>query len=315
MEKMDTDNVTFRSRQRANSLGNISNTSMFESTRLCHSQIYLDHSSPHLEMQARIEKIENELLSANNEIVELLLENKTLKKELDKSNKINQLYKKIEFNEGVATLTSNRKRKIPKMSLITTTSQEIQDRIPNKAMNNNTQVEIIAELNKKNSQLTTFLEEEKEKNTILNENRSTVVQNNKNCKSKKSCSKGLIKTKGAKHNNINKLNLQKIRQLNKAKKGLQNRLKIMVSRENRVKLQIHEKKQLNDINTETTATYTHHGNNYIEKRRDNKVIILSDDIGRGLSLKLTNRTKSYIKLITANHEHIMTQYWITSKRK
>lgn len=113
---MDTDNVTcrVRQRQRASSLENLSESSLFETTSNSLPGVNLEQNDSNC---VRILDLENQLFIANNEIDNLLSENTNVKKELEKALKIVDVYKRIDFNDVHNTPSIGRKRKCQRISM------------------------------------------------------------------------------------------------------------------------------------------------------------------------------------------------------
>lgn len=98
-------NITLRKPQRTSSLNDVSiftnNSTLFETTVLSLPNSSLDESHTSKDLFNTINKLREQLESANNEIETLSLENSRLSKELEKSNKIIELYKKLGISESL----------------------------------------------------------------------------------------------------------------------------------------------------------------------------------------------------------------------
>lgn len=93
---MDEDNITYRKRRMSTSLTDINSSSLFDTTMLSLPNTSLPNNSETENLlNERINRLTAELQSANGEIENLLSENTRLKSDLEKSNKVIELYKKI----------------------------------------------------------------------------------------------------------------------------------------------------------------------------------------------------------------------------
>lgn len=122
MDKTFTENITVRKPRRTNSLTDLTSnkSALFESTILSLPNSSMDESHDTRELQDRIKQLQNELLSANQEIDNLNIENRGLKQELEKKDKVIQTYKKVGFHgSNCSTPQSGRKRKMKKQSIVT----------------------------------------------------------------------------------------------------------------------------------------------------------------------------------------------------
>lgn len=106
--KMSIDYVNSRPRRRTSSMGDVSNSSLFDMSVSSAPNTSMSEGNSNLEL----EKTKSELLSAHSEIDKLSLEIKTLKIELEKSYKTIETYKNVTGGEAnYMTPVSNRKRK------------------------------------------------------------------------------------------------------------------------------------------------------------------------------------------------------------
>lgn len=112
-----TDFVTIRSRYRRNSYGDEPNSSLFETTSQSLPNTSCDISQ-NVISQEEIQKIKNDLHSAEQEIENLLTENMKLKSEIEKSNKLIEVYKAFKFSETIMTPITARRRKKPRKALL-----------------------------------------------------------------------------------------------------------------------------------------------------------------------------------------------------
>lgn len=165
---MDTDNVTFRvrQRQRASSLGNLSESCLFDATSNSLPCVNLDQNESNC---VRILDLENQLLIANNEIANLLSENTNIKKELEKALKIVDVYRRIDFNDVHNTPSIGRKRKCQRILMGLDESVKYVKGQPTPIIEHQKfeyerQQDTIIKLNLQIEQLQIWLEEEKGKN-------------------------------------------------------------------------------------------------------------------------------------------------------
>lgn len=106
-----SDNVTLRKPKSASvdNLTNVSNSSILDLTMMSLPNTSLENTAEH---SIQLQKLTSDLLSANIEIDNLNLENNRLKAELEKCQKIIDIYKKI-GSRVPATPSSDRKKKQP----------------------------------------------------------------------------------------------------------------------------------------------------------------------------------------------------------
>lgn len=113
-----TDFVTVRTkyRHRSNSYcGDESSSSLYEDPNRSLPNTSYDISHNEISNE-QIEKLRTELNSANQEIENLLTENQRLQNEIEKSNKLIDIYKTFRFSETVMTPITARRRKKPRNS-------------------------------------------------------------------------------------------------------------------------------------------------------------------------------------------------------
>lgn len=164
------DNVTtFRPRMRANSLGNLTESSHFESTRISEPYASLQISELDITANRKIMELEQRVKSANEEIDNLILQNRQIQTELDKCKKVVDMYKNIEFTDISATPLSGNKRKRKRLSIgreecHTPVKGAASQKVEHQQFVYEKQQEMIAELNNQVKELEHWLEEEKKKN-------------------------------------------------------------------------------------------------------------------------------------------------------
>lgn len=108
------ENVTFRKPQRSSSLCDISsNGSLSDTTMLSLPNTSVNDTQNNKDLYDKIKLLQEELLSANQEIENLNLENTNLKHELGKCKHVIDIYKKIGAPEKTFTPQSGRKKKHP----------------------------------------------------------------------------------------------------------------------------------------------------------------------------------------------------------
>lgn len=174
MEDMETDNVTFRchQRRRVSSLGELSESSLFESTRI--SLPHTNRDDSNYALNQRIHDLEKQLLAANNEIDNLVLETVRMKQELEKTLKIVDMYKKVDPSNTHNTPLLGRKRKRQRISIgleesITTAKTPLtlsSHLTEQQKEEHKSQQETIATLNLQIQKLQKWLEEEKDRNKL-----------------------------------------------------------------------------------------------------------------------------------------------------
>ncbi|CAD0198574.1 unnamed protein product [Chrysodeixis includens] len=107
---MADENITLRKKPTNTSL---SESSLFETTAMSMPDISVQSDENVSKLHTEIENLRSQLLSAHQEIDNLLTENKQLKHDLDKSTKVIELYKKVNMGEAkCSTPSSKRKSKI-----------------------------------------------------------------------------------------------------------------------------------------------------------------------------------------------------------
>lgn len=106
------DNITRRKIRKGTSLEDVSkeNSLLFETTILSLPNTSIEENTRITEIMGKLNKLEIDLLSANQEIENLNLENNRLEQELEKSAKIIEIYKKL-HNTNTKNTPKNEKRK------------------------------------------------------------------------------------------------------------------------------------------------------------------------------------------------------------
>lgn len=316
---MDVDNITFRVRQhqRANSLGNLSDSVILDTTRNSLPDTLLDQTVSITLLQDKITNLEKCLLSANDEIDKLLLENDKQKKDIEKCNRVIDIYKKIESCESFATPSLNRKRKKPRLVIQNLGSVMS----PINTNYTTSQIEKIEELQNQILQLSEWLQIEREKN-------KECEINTKNPKKTKTTEKD-IEIKFRKNKNINNTRrkiTQTIHKLEKKSRILQNRCLKLTKQQEKLNFKIieaehklhgnmicssspsltHEKKN-KSMQNEKADTDTNKDANLRQNAKENvkngetipTTMIISDEMGRNLGRLLTNNISRDVKIF--NH--------------
>lgn len=298
---MNTDyvNKEFRQRRRASSLGDLTDSSIFESTALSYPT-NPELSKLDLTFDQKIDDLEKQLLSANNEIDNLLQENRRIGSELEKSRKLIDMYKKIEFNDVQNTPYQGRKRKRIRMSigLEGTPSSSALTSIERHNFIFERQQETIKDLNLQIKTLEQWQEEEKKKN-------STVDKYKRDTKSYKVCKKNIAKTTHKTRFAI----LRKFKTLSKKISKLEKQCERARQENEQLQHTITEFKALHRLEEENKA-YSHRTKNndticYSRNipetdevdRKIKKTVIFSDTIGQGLASTLLNHIDKTNKII------------------
>ncbi|CAG9789393.1 unnamed protein product [Diatraea saccharalis] len=286
------ENVTFRvhRRKRASSLG-----STGELTKL----ISPSNSLPDIDMNTSItmltEKItclETELASAKDELENLSMENRDLKMHLEKCNKKIEQYETIQSSEGFLSPIPGKKRKKP---IIEIDFQETQKKksidSPKLLQNCKLHLDRIAELQERNKQLVTWLEDQKNKKQVVPTN-----------KKKLKIIKWILNNK--KVTRIRKSTIRKIKKIVKrntvlekkccALKNIHNKLEFKIN-ELQENITIHRNRttKINEIDipeADCTGVRNH-------SPRKNKIHILSDEIGKDLAVNITDKLTLPYRLI------------------
>lgn len=315
---MEFDNITFRVRQhqRASSLGNLSDSMILDTTRNSLPDALQDQTVSITLLQDKITNLEKCLLSANDEIDKLLLENDKQKKDIEKYNRVIDIYKKIECNESFATPSISRKRKKPRLAIQNLSSVMS----PINTNSTTSQMEKIEELQNQILQLSEWLQIEREKN-------KECEINTKNAKKTKTIDKCIeikfIKNKNIK--NTRKKITQTIHKLEKRSRKLQNRCLKLTKQQEKLNFKILEAEHKVNVNVcSSSPTSAHEKNsnrmpnnntntNTIKdanprhnvkgnvKTKDNEktTMIISDEMGRNLGRTLTNNISRGVKIF--NH--------------
>lgn len=191
MENNSCDNITFRvtQRRRANSLemSNLSDSSLESiSKRSLSHQLKVNRSDSETASLEKIEDLEKKLESANNEIDNLLIENTRLIKEVEIKDKVINMYKMIESNEGHATPIFGRKRKKPRLVLLDK-SESGENKNDNISMTQHDFCQSIKELEDKIQELTIWYADEKKKTLELSKKLEKINSLKKPKKTKLKC--------------------------------------------------------------------------------------------------------------------------------
>lgn len=193
MENNSCDNITFRvtQRRRANSLGmsNLSDSSLESIAKMSLSHHHIvDQSASETASSEKIADLEKNLMSANSEIDNLIIENTRLVKEIEKKDKIISTYKKIETNEGHSTPIIGQKRKKPRFDFLD--KSEIKgNKNSNPSLTELDFCQSIKELKEKIQELTKWYEDEKKKTLELSKKLEKINTLKKPRKSKLECNK------------------------------------------------------------------------------------------------------------------------------
>lgn len=293
MGNMDQENITFRvpRKQRANSVDNLMNMSLFESTRTSLPDLSMcDQTEMVTMLHNKVVALETELSSANNEVDHLLSENEILKKDLEKKNQLIEVLKKIEYSDGHSTPVHGRKRKIPRYSVTDNNLDNF--RLSNQLQNSISHNFIVdenkaQELQKEREQLKLWLEEEKKKNLVSEKGEENICflrkskltntrKNNKKCKNKKVKTRTLMKTVQKLTNSIKCLQSKRLH-LKREQKELKEKIKELHKAPEPSKSTCASSRQAIIKNTITT---------YAERKSDSRVLLLSDEIGKGVATKI-----------------------------
>lgn len=112
MANEQVDNITYRKPQRSSSLYDLStNQSLFDTTMLSVPNTSFNESQNSKELYEKNNQLQEELLSANDEITKLNIENTTLKRELDKCKQVIAIYKKVGTAENIIRTPKSGKKK------------------------------------------------------------------------------------------------------------------------------------------------------------------------------------------------------------
>lgn len=123
-QDQQTDNITYRKPQRSSSLCDISsNESLFDTTMLSLPNTSINETQNNKDLYEKIKQLQEELLSANQKIENLNLENTNLKCELGKCKHVIETYKKVATSERTLTPKSGRKKRHAKTPNTNNTAQ------------------------------------------------------------------------------------------------------------------------------------------------------------------------------------------------
>ncbi|CAG9794536.1 unnamed protein product [Diatraea saccharalis] len=312
---MDLDNVTFRlqRQQRANYLGDLSSSSLLDSSRISLPNSMLDQSDTVVAFHQKIKDLENKLTSANNEVDNLLIENENLRKTCEKNMKLIELYKKIDFSDGHSTPSQGRKRKKPRIfcsgeeystsAIIIPTTDSLTASLTKSAKVDN---EIVMTLS--NELKICSIEPQKTVNLNDKSKLSPLPQNKTStllirCRKQRKSNKKLLKQTRRLLKKLNKL-ASRFRNVNKENLTLQHKIAEM---EATMKFDFKS-----DIQTQNRTYHESMIETYKESKtiKSKKVFICSDGVGKALGSEIRNKVDDLKEVINfckpgASYLHIL----------